>query len=646
MLTPNVVAAVDPNETIDFAAVSQRTAWLRHPVYGDPSFDSFRRAAGNPIHRGAPPLEWPVNGFLFEDPRSGNWYVYAGHYSENYVMGEGKAMTCTVYRSEDRGMTWKLIGPIFPDEPFCFEGLKSPVGYAPDVSVVYADNRYHLVYDWATANSTWATQMNPSGGADNGIGYAWSERPEGPFIRTVQPVYRTGLHPVYRGKYRRGYAATLLRRKHDWLVLAMTDSGPHFSWALIGMAAASPEGPYSGPVFLRCVDDRYFHPPLLEFYPAFQHDGHVYAPTTSVALNRNFQAVFRAKTEEAMNPNAWELFQHGSVWHAAPVENEYYGIWGQTFSGFVGADGVLRAMFPSRDEHGFGTINIASRPWNAPYRSRGFTLSGHRGASLTLLKRTYSSFTLEAAMKMKGQVSFLWGYAAPLGCDRPAADSTLHALSLTRYWALELTSQEWRIVRVDDAGARQEIASGRHSFTGACAVTLTHAADGTTHAALDGGTLWSGSLEPSEGGVGILAAKNSHMEVDRFALQGASKPTRFVLLHTDALLGAGQAETLWKTLTDARFRYGAGAISQHAEARAKWNFDGTGFSLWAPRDPAYGTAEVFVNGVKAASLSFRSDRPEPSQPLLTQSHLPGPYHAVTVEVTSGTVPLDVLEVEN
>ena len=81
----------------DFADAAHLDAWHRHPVYGDPSFDAFERASGNPIHRGAPPFEWPVNGFLFEDPVSGNWYVYIGLYAEGYAMGEGKRMACTVY---------------------------------------------------------------------------------------------------------------------------------------------------------------------------------------------------------------------------------------------------------------------------------------------------------------------------------------------------------------------------------------------------------------------------------------------------------------------------------------------------------------------------------------------------------------------
>lgn len=65
-------AALQTTRATDFARSVHVDAWLRHPVYGDPSFDAFERLPGNPIHRGAPPFEWPVNGFLFRDPVSGH----------------------------------------------------------------------------------------------------------------------------------------------------------------------------------------------------------------------------------------------------------------------------------------------------------------------------------------------------------------------------------------------------------------------------------------------------------------------------------------------------------------------------------------------------------------------------------------------
>ncbi len=640
-----IAGAAGQVDAIDFAAAAQVDSWLRHPVYGDPSFDAFERAPGNPIHRGAPPFEWPVNGFLFEDPCSGNWYVYVGLYAEGYAMGKGKRMDCTAYRSRDRGRSWQHLGPIFPDEPFRFDGDEVAVGHAPDVSVVYADGRYHLVYDWASANSDWKTIVNPANGADNGIAYAWSDRPEGPFVRTAEPIYRISEHPFYRDKYRRAYAATLIRRERDWLVLAMMDSGAHHGWALVGMASGKPEGPYSEPTFLRCVEGMYFHPPLLEFYPAFKHGDWIYAPATSVALNRNFQAVFRVRTEEAMNPKAWELFQYGSFWHAEPVEHEHYGIWGQTISGFVGADNMLRVMFPSRDKDGFGTINLASRSWDKPTRRRGFTLSGHQGQSLTLLKGVYSAFNLEAELDLRGQASLLWAYHAPLGPNQPTSNSTLHPLSLTRYCALELADPEWRVARIDDSGARAVSASGPLHLNRTCRVAISRKANGETALSLNGDTVWRGAIESVEEGIGILVGKDSHLTMKRFVVDGTRGKGRWRYLHTEAILGAGEAGGTWRAVEDPGFRYGIGAVSEQPNARGKWNFDGSGFSLWAPKRPEYGAADVFVDELKTATVEFGSPQPEPSTPVFSRRNLKRGRHAVVLQVKEGTVPLDVIEVD-
>jgi len=65
---------------VDYAESRHAGLWLQHPVYGGPSFDAFVHSPQNPLHRGAPPFEWPVNSFFFPDPVSGNWYIYVGDY--------------------------------------------------------------------------------------------------------------------------------------------------------------------------------------------------------------------------------------------------------------------------------------------------------------------------------------------------------------------------------------------------------------------------------------------------------------------------------------------------------------------------------------------------------------------------------------
>ena len=123
----------DRSRAIDFALGPQADAWLRHDALGDPSFDSFQRRPGNPIVRGKPPLNWPVNGFLFEDPKSGYWYAYIGNYMTGYNIGPGLPTThCRLHRSKDRGKTWEEIGPIFNDPKFHFEGDAQPANGAPE----------------------------------------------------------------------------------------------------------------------------------------------------------------------------------------------------------------------------------------------------------------------------------------------------------------------------------------------------------------------------------------------------------------------------------------------------------------------------------------------------------------------------------
>jgi hypothetical protein len=386
---------------VDYAESRQAGLWLQHPVYGGPSFDAFVHAPQNPLHRGAPPFEWPVNSFFFPDPVSGNWYLYVGDYCEGYA---SRPSRCVLLCSKDRGQSWTNLGVVLEGSKEMFD----QGGHTPDVSLVYTGGRYHMVYDW----------VEPDWSQLGGLAYAWAEKPEGPFHRAAQPITRNKELTPLLGKYRRTYAATLLRRKHDWMIVGMMDSAPN-SWALFGITAPKPEGPYGERVLLRNVEADGFHPPLLEFYPAFVYRGFVYAPATSVALNRNYNALFRAPLERAAEPGAWALAQNGSLWHAEDVENEAYGLWGQTFSGWVDGKGVLQAAFQSRDAKGMGTVNLAARPWNQPLRKSGFVMSGHQGPSLTLLQRAFAGFRLDARLRLRGTVRLLLDYDGVLGAQSP-----------------------------------------------------------------------------------------------------------------------------------------------------------------------------------------------------------------------------------
>ena len=617
-------------QSVDYAESSQAGQWLRHPVYGDPSFDSFERLPGNPIHRGAPPFEWPVNGFFFPDPVSGNWYVYVGDYGKGYLTPPSR---CLLYRSMNRGKTWTQFDVVLQGDAQMFDRG----GHTPDVSVVYADHRYHMVYDWGETNFN----------AEGGLAYAWAERPEGPWHRTAEPLTRNSTLPKLLGRYQRTYAATLLKREHDWLILAMMDFPPH-AWALFVMTAPKPEGPYSERRLLRHVEADFFHPPLLEFFPAFEHKGYVYAPATSVALNRNFNAVFRAPLAQADDPAAWTVFQNGSAWHAEDVEHERYGLWGQTFSGAVDRRGVLRVMFPSRDSRGQGTISLAQRPWNQPYKKRGFVLTGHQGPSLTLLRQAYEDFTLDALIQPRGTVRLLLDYAAPLSPNLPCSDATLHPLMNTRHSALELSLNTWRLVCFASAGGETVLALGRLPAVEHLALRLSRQGDFLV-AKANNSTLWTGPLPPPvcdqrTGVLGLQVETNTHLLVEKFLMRGCPKPARLTFGHSEALLGAGEPPAYWTEKQDPAFRFGLGIVARKPGARVKWNVVGQGLQLWSPRGPEFGKAEVRLDGQTVASLDLFAEKFEPSCPVWQSSDLQDAPHAVVLSSTNGHLPVDSLDV--
>ena len=644
LLTTGLVA-----EGVDYADSRHAGLWLEHPVYGGPSFDSFVHAPQNPLHRGAPPFEWPVNSFFFADPLSGNWYIYVGDYPVGYA---GRPCRCILLRSTNRGQSWANLGVVLEGSPELFDHG----GSTPDVSVVYAGGRYHMVYDW----------VEPDWSQLGGLGYAWAEKPEGPWHRAPQPItLNRELRPLL-GKYRRTYAATLLRRKHDWMIVAMMDYAPN-SWALFGITAAKPEGPYGERVLLRHVETDRFHPPLLEFYPAFVHGGFVYAPATSVALNRNYNALFRAQLERAAEPGAWELVQNGSLWHSDDVENEAYGLWGQTFSGCVDGEGMLRASFHSRDPKGMGTMNVASRPWKQPFRKSGFVMSGHQGPSLTLLRRAFAGFRLEARLHLRGTVRLLMDYDGALGPNMAQSDATLHPLCLSRCEVVELSESQWKVVQFGPSGQQTVLASGEHAGQGTrpseggrtVKVTLDRSPGGPASLMVDDRALWTGELSPRRsagahtngpgaavsGVLGIWVEPHSHLEVERFTIQGKPQPAAINYLYTEAFLGAGTTQNDWQELRGPEFRYGLAAVAKTPGARVKWNVEGCRLTLWSPRGPAFGKARVKVDGRLVADLDLSADRLTPSQPLWHSGRLKDGPHGVVLAATEGMLVVDSLEVE-
>ena len=148
------------------------------------------------------------------------------------------------------------------------------------------------------------------------------------------------------------------------------------------------------------------------------------------------------------------------------------------------------------------------------------------------------------------------------------------------------------------------------------------------------------------GAIGLLAESHSHVSVDRFAIAGKAEPGTLSFLHTEAWLGAGEDPANWLEQRDSAFRFGVGAVRSDGRGRAKWNFMGSGFTLWSPKGPDYGTVEVRLDGAVVATVDLHSAQSQPSQPVFSKTGLADTFHALVLQPKSGHLVVDSLEVSN
>jgi len=625
-------------KSMDFANPKYREAWFAHPVVGDPSYDSLARFEGNPIYAGSPPYEWPVNGSLFQDRATGWLYVYVSLYPKGYwPAGPAKLM-----RSRDRGRTWEDLGLVLQGDKDLFDGDGVKAGATCDATVVEDTEGYHTAYGWAKPDNS-----------DGGIAYAFSKSPEGPFTRDPTPIHAESAQPLLPPGYKRVYASTLIRRKNDWMILASmsTPGNAGGMWAFIGMTAPAARGPYSPPIFLRAPQQGFWQPQPVEFFPAFVHEDFVYAPLTSVAANRSYQVIYRARIEEAHRPEAWSVWQSGSAFHAEGHAYEAFGIWGQAFSGLVDKNGLFRIMYPARNTEGVGTINVASRRWDRPYQ-RGFWVSGPNAPSLGLILRKYKTFRLECECVANGPWRLLWNFRGPLGPDRSAADATISPLTWRDMTTLSFNNGTWRLETIDSDGNKSTSVSGSYRVSSEtfkvsldqreckAIVTINDEAD----LPLD--------VEASGGGIGIVAEKGTCIHVRRFRIDGLAEPGSWFLLPTEGIIGAGNREKEWMMGRDG-FRYGAGYVAYRGVpsepphtsegARSKWSFRGTEARVWSPRGPDFGEAEVFLDGESKGRVSLHAATLSASSVVWRSGPLEPGFHALMLVGASGRLPVDCLE---
>lgn len=630
----------------DYALLSMKDNWLHHPVLGDPSFDQFRRSSVNPLLRGTPPLEWPVNGSRFEDPATGNEYVYAGVYPRNYAIGAKNnplAITdgCVAFCSSDQGKTWKNKGPIFADTNFILEGERKPISFAPDVSVVYHEGKYYAGFDYVTSEFSWSGNNL----THSGLAVAVADSPEGPFRIFKKPAISCSYffdNPVF-GKYNRCYAGTLLKTTRNWVMVFMLDSGPNYSWALAAISAPTPEGPWSEPVLIKSVEDAGYYPSLMEFFPAFMHHDSIFAPATSVALNRNFQTILSVPAADVMRPEKWKLQKEGSLWHSENNEYEFAGIWGQTFGGYINEKEQLRVIFPSLDSSRNGTINLASVAWNDLYRKSGFILTGSKGASVSTLHSFYHQPEINADFTFYGTIAVLMNAIPPLGPNTPKADATLHPLVYSNQARIQLSAKKWWLLQAGLEGKTDTLGAGSFDKRGETNLKVSYRED-VAVISIDDRLVWKGKLKGLHPGrVGLMALPHSGIDMRHFRVSGRQLPGSATWLYTEGLLNAGNNPDNWTILNnDSLFRFGTGAVAKKDSARAKWSFVGSGFDLWAPGTQDAGTVQVLLNGKHLADVDLQTETPQKSRIICSLRNLPQKNNALVIKGIKGKIVLDCL----
>lgn len=627
-----------PNASEDYALLQHKNDWSHHYSFGSPSWDGFERFANNPVYEGRQGMEWPVNGFLFSDPVSKFWYLYIGEYRENYFFDsktDRKDLNCAIYVSADKGKTWTKKADLFALHTKAY-GVNIEV---PDVMVIYAEGKYHMIFDWIPENMTWANTDTA------GLGYAVADKPEGPFIVSEKPLK---INTEYKanpklGKYARMYAPMIIKRKNDWAIIHMFDTQPARAWCLAVATSSKPEGPYSDSKIVLNVESPTPHPPLQEFYPAFTHEGYVYFPATSVAINRNYQSVYRVKTEDLTDSSKYELFSGGSFFHGTQAANEYAGIWGQTFTGFV-EDDSLHIMYPSKNKINYGTINLAKASWSHFFREKGFRLSAHEGASFTYLKKPVVFERLSANFAAEGTVHFIWDFNTPIDINDGWGKFSLLDIK-PDYKEVVVDKNGWKIHVYDSATIPVMADSGAiHKWFDSSNQVVIEKQGDQFVVTINDEQCWRGSLPVKAGVTGIALDPHSYISVNSFELNGKPIEGNITYGFYDALLSAGNQDSSWTFSHDSTFLYARGAISREEKAIAKWIFDGKGFEWYAPKGPGFGKVNIYLDGELVQTVDLESSSVEQSAPRYKSANLPFGKHNVLVESVSKKMPLDCIRV--
>jgi hypothetical protein len=631
-------------EKDDYALLSHKNDWSHDYAFGSPSWDTFKRFPNNPIYRGRKGMEWPVNGFLYSDPVSHNWYLYIGEYKEYYKSDQDTTTTdfnCVIYESSDKGNTWNKKGNLFPSNLLSYDSIKIQV---PDLMVTYANGKYHMVFDWVSENFDWRKA------AQSGLGYAVADRPEGPFFVSKEPLK---INTEFKQKpllnrYWRMYAPMIVKRKNDWALLYMMDSSPARSWALAVSTASKPEGPYGETKIIMNVEKKTNYQPLQEYFPAFINDGYVYFPGTSVSINRNYQSVYRVKIEDITNASKYEIFNAGTIWHSVNVENEYVGIWGHTFTGFIDDKDSIYVMFPSKDLKDYGTINLAKASWDYLYRNRGFNLTANEGNTFSYIKKVIDVNDIDLRFKLDGTMHVIWDFHTPLdildGWGKFSLDQ--NDAHYNDYKEIVVNKSGWKINLYDSGKNIIPVDSGNIVHWDSTGNNLKlKKENGKYVLIINDVKCWEGTLKSNPGIIGISLNPHSYFFTDRFVVDGPQRKGFVTYGFYRALVDAGNQDSNWGFKKDTMFLYGKGAVSKKDSAFAKWNFDGKGIELFSPKGPLYGTINIYLDGKLLKKISLKSPQEIKSSVIFKSTDLKMGSHAIYIESFNGLLHVDCINIE-
>jgi len=144
----------------------------------------------------------------------------------------------------------------------------------------------------------------------------------------------------------------------------------------------------------------------------------------------------------------------------------------------------------------------------------------------------------------------------------------------------------------------------------------------------------------------LFVESHSHLSVDHFAVAGKIAFNTLSFLYTEGWLGAGENPADWVEQKDRTFRFGVGAVRRRDGGQVKWNFAGSGFTLWSPQGPDYGAAEVWLDGALVATVDLHAVQSQPSQPVFRQTGLADAFHTLILQSRRGRLVVDSLDVVN